>query len=640
MAYAAIGIAAIIVIAGIAALVWHVIGKIRSAKGVSDSELKEAASYFLSSTPDNKLFNAIRTITNREGIQFLSRPNCLNYLADYYNFATEHETKMIIIELINSGAMNDWVYTRTHKAKLLVKAYTSLKNSLCIKYNQKLVKDIVITILSVVANLSQEDIISYSQNTRSNKPISTNKEPKFVLPYIFGLVLTYGSITLYSICFCGVRLSGIIYLTFLFQLIYMLVIDSELNTTDSTYEKNIIYILSPICIGFIFNDLIGLLFISENFRQLVFRYLNIIICFFTKSEFVISLLGKATTSDFIPNVESVLLLTADILVITVFLYLFFRRTHITTKCVKSKLLRGSTCVLMFGYLILFFIPFVINTTVDSRYSKSLETLKNSVVNQVDKNNKIRLSRNNKCPILSFKDIVLGMDFSKIDSLDTYAYRLSPEYNYINYNDFDCDDFVQKINSKLKRKDVNKYFENDFVIKQSELADAFEASTHAYFGDNSDIIGHLKRYDTELDNKNICVYIFECTDKVGAILIKPQLDDKQGFLELVKPLYIRKYGEPEHLINVDPANPYEAIYWTFSNGTIYLDCDRILYIDSLFIRRLDWQSKSFRQNQRRIQADSIQRAEIERKAEEQRLIDAEKAEKARKEENHKNAINEI
>jgi hypothetical protein len=98
----------------------------------------------------------------------------------------------------------------------------------------------------------------------------------------------------------------------------------------------------------------------------------------------------------------------------------------------------------------------------------------------------------------------------------------------------------------------------------------------------------------------------------------------------------------------------ALFWTLKNSTIYLDSQTILYIDSAFISRIIRESEAYKQEQRLLQEQKSKQKQLERqkieqlrikkeqqrqKQEQQKLLQ-EQAEKARRDANHKNAINEI
>jgi hypothetical protein len=114
---------------------------------------------------------------------------------------------------------------------------------------------------------------------------------------------------------------------------------------------------------------------------------------------------------------------------------------------------------------------------------------------------------------------------------------------------------------------------------------------------------------------------------------------------MKDLYSMKYGEPERILNISvypcpDIHTEQAIYWTFKNGTIYIDSEKILYIDSIFISQLIRQSFLYKEKQIRIQDNAIREQEKKRRDAEEKQRRIEQLKKIREEENHMNAINEI
>jgi hypothetical protein len=308
-----------------------------------------------------------------------------------------------------------------------------------------------------------------------------------------------------------------------------------------------------------------------------------------------------------------------------------------------------------GYVVLLSLPAVNRAWHKFEYAQSLYAIKNGIVTTIDSNNQIRIDRLNRCPDLSFKGIKLGMNITDVDSVEyniqqnTYCFPINRDYS--NYCDADKNFDSQKFDSQIQKyveyyKTRFFYDEPIFDAPQSGLAYLFGQAIQSNNSEKPNIIGKLLTAKSEIDNKNVTIYIFENMDKVGAILVEVITTHADESFSSLKELYSKKYGTPENVFNVGTQS-INAIYWTFKNGTIYLDGKIILYIDSIFISQLQRQSDLFKQEQNRIYVDSIRRAQIERETAERHRIQSEQAakakaeaEKARKEENHKNAINEI
>jgi hypothetical protein len=637
IAYAAIGIAVVAAVVGIIAVVWYFIEQRKKSNLVSDSELKEAANYFMFSQVNEKLFDAIKIISNKQGIKFISNPKSINFLSDYYNFTTEPETKKIILEIISSGTINNWISMRKQKSKLLVQARVSLNNNLCSTFDQKLVKDVVLTILSAIAKITHDDIIKFALNPASKgNQNSSNIDFKLVAIYVIGLLLMYGGTIFYMSLFQGWWLFFIVLITGFVHLEYFTAISFYLDKVTNTdrIDRTKITLL-PIFIGMILNALLGFAFFFDGFRTMISEYIY----------------------DYPDNVESPYFITGLLLVVDLFFLSGLAYYTLGKIAIQryTRLLKASIIIVFLGYVVLLSLPAVNRAWHKFEYAQSLYAIKNGIVTTIDSNNQIRIDRLNRCPDLSFKGIKLGMNITDVDSVEyniqqnTYCFSINRDYS--NYCDADKNFDSQKFDSQTQKyveyyKTRFFYDEPIFDAPQSGLAYLFGQAIQSNNSEKPNIIGKLLTAKSEIDNKNVTIYIFENMDKVGAILVEVITTHADESFSSLKELYSKKYGTPENVFNVGTQS-INAIYWTFKNGTIYLDGKIILYIDSIFISQLQRQSDLFKQEQNRIYVDSIRRAQIERETAERHRIQSEQAakakaeaEKARKEENHKNAINEI
>jgi hypothetical protein len=137
-----------------------------------------------------------------------------------------------------------------------------------------------------------------------------------------------------------------------------------------------------------------------------------------------------------------------------------------------------------------------------------------------------------------------------------------------------------------------------------------------------------------------VYVFENMEKVGAILVRYSTFDTKSYFETMKSLYAQKYGTPEQMLELETISYKRYVYWTFKNGIIYLDEEKIVYIDSIFIAQLERQSRLYKEEKERTIEEESRERLLRNKEEEQRRLQMEQTEKAEKAANHKKAIDEI
>lgn len=606
-------------------------------------KLKEAATYFKTACINDKLRTAFILIIKNKGVDFLSQRDCLNYLSDLYNFSVDYESKKILAELIDDGNLKALINKRGDKSEILLKAYSIAKDNLYVSFKSNLVGDVIITLISALSNITCNDILSYSkyeESTRNPKNNIPKDNYVTVISYIVGLLLMYGGTLFYLAYFSGWWMFFIVLITGIIHSVFIIAITMFHEECNYQSKDHILVVNTPVFFGFLINAIVGFVFTlsATDFYEYIFGY----------HPYSYDLPSEATT----------ILLILDIFTIGALILL---STGAFIDVIKGniRLLIYSSIIVILGYIFLFSIPLIdkIVKIVDYNITSEYTMFSNKI---------IRLSRQDTNPKLAFKNIMLGMNFTEvtniIGNLEDEEYRLPIRNNYTNYCDIDMAAIEEEESELFPTETIYIYLKNELAydIPKSwgvnyDLAEGLNESRNSSRKYKTDIIGKFKTLYTDFDNKRIVVYIFENNGKVGAIMAKYLYEDfdVKDNMTSMKLLYSKKYGSPEKLLKPS-SESQNALFWTLKNSTIYLDSQTILYIDSAFISRIIRESEAYKQEQRLLQEQKSKQKQLERqkieqlrikkeqqrqKQEQQKLLQ-EQAEKARRDANHKNAINEI
>jgi hypothetical protein len=308
----------------------------------------------------------------------------------------------------------------------------------------------------------------------------------------------------------------------------------------------------------------------------------------------------------------------------------FRPLKIITLIMKQYKIVAS----IFGSLLIILISLEVSYKLYCEYKLResriyYEFLQSQIQNSLSNNEKIKRSRNNQNPILSFKKVQLSMDFSQIDELvkdkiseSEYFLSIENAYNLLDTIQLNRDVSVQIFN-------LNTTIRYLYAQSNSNVGNIGDNFSNAKYNSDSKgkcIRGKLKTFDSDFQNLRATVHLFENDDKVAAIYV-----DLQGYdnakLKTLKELYSKKYGEPEKFIVYDSElnqilTVSDCFYWRFANGIIYISKRCILYVENSFLDLLNRSHERIRSNQKSMEEVSrLKNIEVER---EMRKAAAEKA----------------
>lgn len=278
---------------------------------------------------------------------------------------------------------------------------------------------------------------------------------------------------------------------------------------------------------------------------------------------------------------------------------------------------------------IFIYPTIKHKIQESNYLHKEVNISEQIASQQKHNNILISSRASETKDLSFKGIKLGISW---DTANGYAQTI-----------VESDSSSNRYLNRVEDEYFYTYFRDNNDVMET-LTKAYESYTPKDSGENDYFMGKLLKFNTTLDNQEVCVKIFGIKNKVYAIIITPSgISSYRSFEkydDLVE-LYTKKYGEPELIRDrayyEDSYYSDNTIYcWTFKNGIVRLTKEYVVYVPTSFFtlaneiaskKRLEQEAEEQRLKYLQFQQDSIKKAK--------QLADS-----LRQVRNHDNAINEI
>lgn len=590
------------------------------------------------------LIDSVEGIVKQYGADILSDPKFWNILIDSYSFMQEPRLKINFKECIDSGYIKKILSCNNDRD---VKNYISKIIKKC-KTNSE--KENYVGILFSIAIAkgisSRKDYIDYTSNLlnpqqkkkkafkwKNKFPFLTKLSIKecigifFIL--FFGLIVTFGGTIFYRAFFRGFWLFFIVLLQGIGQLFYLIALQENIDDSkNNTFKEIVRSLLIPISFGIIINISLAFIFFIEPFRDWLGNFLGesreegpYIITFFLDLAYAFFIIGG--------------------------IFSCYRFDKSILKTINKKIVINISIIWFLGYLILFLIPLINNSIVKYRLNNLQKRYEAEYNLQVEKNNELVSNRSIKNIDLAFKGIKVGVLFE---------------------TDYQVAEFITK-NKELYESKYKIVVDGDG--NPLSYIDSFDSNTYYNYKleknkDNIILDGHELSFITSLDNEKVKVIVYEYDSIVPFIFIRPDYSrngefEDERFKKIVD-LYVSKYGEPE--LRMSNGNPFKIhidihdrfylsdyfkddyfkdknnFVWTFQNGSIWLNKNRILYYTKEFYNFLENTNiyvKKNKENRNKFIEDSITKIN-------QKLYQEEKVRKyndsIQKIRNHENAINEI
>jgi hypothetical protein len=573
--------------------IYLLIRYINQSRQNKDSRLLEAIQYLISANINYQLSDAIQELINLRGIDVFSDKSFMNTLADLYNFSKDREEKQIVSELAGSGIIAQICKNRRDKEDAIIAAYNSFINlGYYSRTDKRHITNAILTFLYSIANVTSSDIENYSVINLNYQPkVSKPTFEKFRFAEIFqisiAISILFGSTLFYLAYYHGWWLFFIALFSGFAQVMAITrpnLYDSNTSDIPVIIRRRKFITLIPVYICFILNNLIGIFFLSTTFRDSVKAYIGFD--------------GYINPDNYPSSISGTLLIIIIafqiILIKSCYSGLFKDKARFNSaiRHTKSALIR-VICIIVIGYGLILSIPLIQEFSNDRKKHNEIDQFCQELNDAISKNEFVRNENINVTKKLAFNGIQLDNNISSVDSLYKKIKELSYGFDLTqDYSDFSIVDL----------KYVRSYlYDNDSIvskiqINKSGIVSGFEKATSCDGITSRYLRGRVKRVEDTFNNEPIRIDIFESNGKIAALLITHS--KKLVFNEYpIYKLYLDKYGAPEKMIKNEMQ--YKPIkytyndfyqgynyYWTFKNGSIYFDIDKIIYVSSTFISHLE------------------------------------------------------